>query len=205
MRRRLATTTAIARSAPSHLRGSSGDPPRKGCRRGYGDSIFRGQDKIIGDGPDPGRARLIGIDSDGAGAQATLSSDLRVRRRLAGADVDAGVRQNFADRFDAGVFGKFHPQGKTVAVKYRRLNQAQRRHGNRGMLGKDRGDVLFNTLLHALKRFDGFFAVARQHVEAELRVEHIGFGSLRKFSTEAVCCCSSSSPFCPRSLAGSKI
>ena len=63
---------------------------------------------------------------------------------------------------------------KAVAVKYRRLHQAQRGHGRALALsgqGQQSGQVALDAQFGLFQRQGGFFAVSGQQVEAELRVE----------------------------------
>ena len=96
------------------------------------------------------------------------------------------------------------PEGKAVAVKDRRLNQPQGRHRNAVPAVQQRGQVALDALFVCCKAARRFLAQLRQQVESELRVEDF-FGSGWKESRLTVCCCSSSMPGVPRSLAGSKI
>ena len=78
-------------------------------------------------------------------------------------------------------FLELDPHGKTVAVKHRRLNQPQGRHGNRrDQAGQQRRQVPLHALLDQLQRLQRLFAIARQQVEAELRVEDVGLQFLER-------------------------
>ena len=81
----------------------------------------------------------------------------------------------FAMRFRPRIFFELHPHRKAVAVKHRRLNQAQGRHGNAGPASQQRRQVPLHALLDAFQRLQRFLAVARQQIEGELRVEHSVF------------------------------
>ena len=100
---------------------------------------------------------------------------------LIGAHVDPFAIERGFQRRDAGVFVKLHPRRKTVPVKYRSLNQPQRRHRDRRAArpvayARCRS-TRFSTPSSGLVRF---FAVARQHRKRELRVEHVGLQFLER-------------------------
>jgi len=61
-------------------------------------------------------------------AALTYRSYIRGRLEIAAADFNLGGGQRFRQFVAAGGFFKFEPDGKTVAVKHRRLDETQRGH-----------------------------------------------------------------------------
>src|ERR1700678_9939 len=97
----------------------------------YHDGVLRGETEVIGREPEPAGFGFITVGRDGADGDPILPGLADVVRRieLAGAYIDGPESESVLDGFQAGVFFEFHPGGKGVSMKYRRLNEPERRHG----------------------------------------------------------------------------
>ena len=119
---------------------------------------------------------MVAIGGDGAYRDAALSGLANVGRRLeiSATDFDRVDGEGAFQRFHIGRVHELHPGGKAVAVKYRRLDQAQRRHGRAFAIarqGEQAGQVALDAQFGFFQGYRRFVAIARQQVEAELRIE----------------------------------
>src|ERR1700730_10449123 len=82
--------------------------------------------------PEPERARLIAIGHDGSYRDSSLTRYPDVGRRflIAHSNLDIAGCQCLHDRVGPWVFFEFSPYGAAVAVKYRRMDHSERRHGH---------------------------------------------------------------------------
>ena len=107
-----------------------------------------------------------------------MSRDCGISGRVVGPNVNVLSREFAAESFGKadriGIVLELYPHGKAMAMKHRSLNHSQRRHRNSGPTRQQRSQVALHALLDIFQRLQRFFAIARQQIEAELRVEDVG-------------------------------